>query len=61
MSENKKKDYPKSVSEVLRIEEIKICARGLLLHKKNSSTYYKQKNKNVRKEEVNVRNINSIH
>jgi hypothetical protein len=33
LSQNRKKEYPKSVTELLRLEEIKMCARRLLLHK----------------------------
>jgi hypothetical protein len=36
LSENCKKEYPKSVTELLRLEENKICAGRLLLHKQNS-------------------------
>jgi hypothetical protein len=37
LSENSKKEYPKSVTELLRLEgEKKISARRLLLHKQNS-------------------------
>jgi hypothetical protein len=36
LSENSKKEYPKSVAELLRIEEKNICAMHLLLHKQNS-------------------------
>jgi translation initiation factor 1 (eIF-1/SUI1) len=34
--ENSKKEYPKSVTELIRLEEKQICARRLLLHKQNS-------------------------
>jgi hypothetical protein len=34
LPENSKKEYPKSVTELLRLEE-KICARRLLLHKQD--------------------------
>jgi hypothetical protein len=36
LSENNKKEYSKSVTELLRLDEKKICARRLLLHKQNS-------------------------
>jgi hypothetical protein len=45
------KEYPKSVTELFRLEEKKICARRLLLHKQNSYIYLKKA--------VNVQNINS--
>jgi hypothetical protein len=32
-SENSKKEYPKSITEILRLEEKKICANRLLRHK----------------------------
>jgi protein associated with RNAse G/E len=35
-SENSKKEYPKSVTELLRLEEKRICSRRLLLQKQNS-------------------------
>jgi hypothetical protein len=35
LSESGKKKYPKSVTEILRLEEKKIFVRRLLLHKKN--------------------------
>jgi hypothetical protein len=41
LSENRKKEYPKSVTELLRLEEKKICARRLLLHKQNYYIYLK--------------------
>jgi hypothetical protein len=34
-SENSKKEYPKSVTELLRLEEKQIRARRLLRHKQN--------------------------
>jgi hypothetical protein len=59
LSENRKKEYPKSVTELLRLEEKKICARSLLLHKQNSNIYLKNSISYVRKEkEANVQNIN---
>jgi hypothetical protein len=36
LSENSKKEYPKSVTELLRLQEKNICARRLLLYKQNS-------------------------
>jgi hypothetical protein len=33
LSENREKEYPKSVTELLRLEEKKIFARRLSLHK----------------------------
>jgi hypothetical protein len=36
MSENSEKEYPKSVTELLRLEAKNICARHLLLRKHNS-------------------------
>jgi hypothetical protein len=42
-SENRKKEYPKSVAELLRLEGKKICARSLILHKQNSYIYLKIK------------------
>jgi hypothetical protein len=41
LSENSKKEYPKSVTELLRLEEKKSCARRLLLHKQHSFIYLK--------------------
>jgi hypothetical protein len=35
LSENGKKEYPESVTELLRLEEKKICARRLLFRKQN--------------------------
>jgi hypothetical protein len=43
LSENSKKEYAKSVTELLRLEEKKICARRLLLLKQNSYIYIKRK------------------
>jgi hypothetical protein len=43
ISENSRKEYPKSVTELLRLEEKKICARRLLLYKQNSYIYLKIK------------------
>jgi hypothetical protein len=43
LSENSKKEYPESVTELLRLEEKKICARCLLLHRQNSYIYLKRK------------------
>jgi hypothetical protein len=45
LSEKSKIEYPKSLTEFLRLEEKKICARYLLLHKQNSYIYLKKKNK----------------
>jgi hypothetical protein len=51
LSENRKKEYPKSVTEFLRLE----------LHKQNSNIYLKNSIRYVREEkEANVQNINSI-
>jgi hypothetical protein len=36
LSQNSKQEYPKSVTELLRLEEKKICARRLLIHKQNT-------------------------
>jgi hypothetical protein len=36
LSENSKKEYPTSVTELLKLERKSICARCLLLHKQNS-------------------------
>jgi hypothetical protein len=36
LSENSKKEYPKSVNRALKARGKKICARRLLLHKQNS-------------------------
>jgi hypothetical protein len=41
LSENCKKEYPKSVTELLRLEEKTISARRLLLHKRHSYMYLK--------------------
>jgi hypothetical protein len=40
LSENSKKGYPKSVTEPLRLEGKRFCARCLLLHKQNSNIYF---------------------
>jgi hypothetical protein len=36
LHENRKKEYPKSVTELLKARGKNICARRLLLHKQNS-------------------------
>jgi hypothetical protein len=55
LSENRKKEYPRSVTELLS------SARSLVLHKQNSNIYLKISIRYVRKEEeANVQNINSI-
>jgi hypothetical protein len=40
LSENSKKEYPKSVTELLRLEE-KRFLQGVLLHKQHSYIYIK--------------------
>jgi hypothetical protein len=57
LSEKWKKEYSQSVTELLRLEEKKICARWLVLHKQNSNIYLKNSFTYVRKEEANVQNI----
>jgi hypothetical protein len=60
LSENRKQEYRKSVTELLRLEEKKICARRLLLHKQNSNIYLKNSTSYTRKEkEANVQNVNT--
>jgi hypothetical protein len=44
LSENRKKEYPKSITELLRLEEKNICARSLLLHKQSSNIYLQKLN-----------------
>jgi hypothetical protein len=41
LSENRKKEYPKSVTELVKARGEKICARRLLLHEQNSYIYLK--------------------
>jgi tartrate dehydratase beta subunit/fumarate hydratase class I family protein len=53
LSENSKKEYPKAVTELIRVEGKIICARHLLLHKKILNLLKKEK-------EVNVQIMNSI-
>jgi hypothetical protein len=36
LSEKSRKEYPKSITELLRLEEKEICAGRLLHHKQNS-------------------------
>jgi hypothetical protein len=58
LSENRKMKYPKSVTELLRLEEKKICAISLILHKQNSNIYLKSSITYVKEKEANVQNIN---
>jgi hypothetical protein len=44
LPENSKKEYPKSITELLRLEG-KRFVQGVLLHKQNFYTYLKRKNK----------------
>jgi hypothetical protein len=43
LPDNSKKEYPKSVTEFLRLEEKKICARNLLLNTKMPQFIKKRK------------------
>jgi hypothetical protein len=47
LSDNSKKEYPKSVTELLRLEEKKICSRRLLLQKQNSYIFLEKEKKYV--------------
>jgi hypothetical protein len=42
LSENSKQEYPKSLIELLWLEEKKICAKRLLLPKQHSCIYLKE-------------------
>jgi hypothetical protein len=57
--ENSKKDYTKSLIELLRLEGKKISARRLLLRKQHFYTYLKIGMKG-KKTKRNVQNTNSI-
>jgi hypothetical protein len=54
LSKNRKKEYPKSVTELFKARGKNICARRLLLHKLNYYIYLRIK------EEVKVQNINTV-
>jgi hypothetical protein len=54
LCENSKKEYPKSVTELLRLEEKKRFVQGICYFKNKIPKFIKKKEK-----EVNVQNINS--
>jgi hypothetical protein len=58
VSENKKRECPKSVTELLRQEEIRFV--HLLLHKQNSNIYLNSIRYLRKEKEANVQNINCL-